>query len=391
LIDLDNAPDRRNTDSIKWRKYHGRDIIPMWVADMDFVSPTQVMEALHQRISHGVFGYGAQNQTLMATILDYLLRSFQWRVDPQWVIWLPGLVPGLNVACRSVGEAGDAVLTTVPVYPPFLKAPRNAGRRLITSRMRHSNYHWELDFDHLEKSIDDRTRLFILCNPHNPTGRVFTRDELTTLAHICLDRGLIICSDEIHCDLIMEPDCRHIPLASLSPEIASSTITLMAPSKTYNIPGLGCSFAVIPDDRLRRRFKRAMAGIVPHVNILGMVAAQAAYQYGGPWLNAVLDYLRKNRDMTARAVEGIEGLSMGTAQATYLAWIDARELNCGNPGKWFEAAGVGLSDGIEFDGPGFVRLNFGCRRALLSQALTRMTRAVKNLRPPENPGSNKLG
>jgi cystathionine beta-lyase len=376
VFNFNDLPDRRGTDSVKWRKYQGKDIIPMWVADMDFTSPAPVMEALHQRIDHGVFGYGATSQSLTATVIDYLQRSFQWQVDSRWIVWLPGLVPGLNVACRSVGKQGDAVLTTVPVYPPFLSAPGNTRKRLITSRLHHSNDHWEMDLDDLRKSIDDRTRLFILCNPHNPTGRVFTRDELIALARICLDRGLIICSDEIHCDLIMEPGCRHIPIASLSPEIARNTITLMAPSKTYNIPGLGCSFAVISDDTLRRRFTRAMTGIVPHVNILGMVAAQAAYQYGGPWLNAVIDYLRGNRDMVAQAIGRMPGLAMAKVQATYLAWIDTRELKIDNPGKWFESAGVGLSDGSAFNGPGFVRLNFGCQRALLSQALERMTGAV---------------
>jgi cystathionine beta-lyase len=376
VIDFDSSPERRGTDSAKWHKYHDQDIIPMWVADMDFTSPAPVIEALHHRIDHGVFGYGAVDKTLSATVVDYLQRSFKWQVEPGWIVWLPGLVPGLNIACRSVGEPGDAVLTTVPVYPPFLSAPKNTRRRLITSRWRQSNDHWEMDFDDLQKSIDDRTRLFILCNPHNPTGRVLTRDELNTLARICLDRDMIICSDEIHCDLIMEPGCRHIPMASLSPEIARNTITLMAPSKTYNIPGLGCSFAVISDDTLRRRFKRAMTGIVPHVNILGMVAAQAAYQYGGPWLDAVIAYLRKNLEMTAEAIDRIPGLSMGKVEATYLAWIDTRDLKIENPGKWFEAAGVGLSDGIAFDGPGFVRLNFGCRRVLLSKALERMAMAI---------------
>jgi cystathionine beta-lyase len=377
VFDFDNPPDRRGSDSAKWRKYHGKDIIPMWVADMDFASPAPVMEALHRRIDHGVFGYGSASQSLSATVIDYLQRSFQWQVDPKWIVWLPGLVPGLNVACRSVGEPEDTVLTNVPAYPPFLSAPKNTRRRLITSPWRQSNYHWEMDYDDLRKSIDDRTRLFILCNPHNPTGRVLTRDELTALARICLDRGLVICSDEIHCDLIMEPGCRHIPMASLSPEIARRTITLMAPSKTYNIPGLGCSFAVISDDSLRRGFKRAMTGIVPHVNILGMVAAQAAYHHGGPWLEAVIGYLRQNRDMVTRAVNRMPGLAMGQVQATYLAWIDVRELKIDNPGKWFESAGVGLSDGIEFHGPGFVRLNFGCRRSLLSQALERMDTAVR--------------
>ena len=380
MFDFDNPPDRRGTDSAKWRKYHGKDIIPMWVADMDFISPAPVIEALHRRIDHGVFGYGAVSQTLTATVIHYLQRSFHWQVAPKWIVWLPGVVPGFNVACRSVGEPGDAVLTTVPAYPPFLSAPGNTHRRLITSRWRHSNYHWEMDFDDLQKSIDARTRLFILCNPHNPTGRVLTRDELTALARICMDRGLVICSDEIHCDLITEPGCRHIPMASISPEIARNTITLMAPSKTYNVPGLGCAFAVIPDDTLRRRFKRAMTGIVPHLNIMGMVAAQAAYQHGGPWLDAVIDYLRRNRDVVTREVNRMPGLAMGKVQATYLAWIDVRELKVDNPGKWFESAGVGLSDGIDFDGRGFVRLNFGCQQDLLARALERMAAAVRRHR-----------
>jgi len=264
----------------------------------------------------------------------------------------------------------------VPVYPPFLSAPKNSDRRLLTSRLQHYDYQWEIDFDDLIKSIDDHTRLFILCNPHNPTGRVFRRDELLTLAQICLDRKLIVCSDEIHCDLILEPGCRHIPFASLSADVARQTITLMAPSKTFNIPGLSCSFAVIPDDKLRRRFKLAMAGIVPHVNVLGMVAAQAAYQYGQPWLDELKTYLRGNRDLAVDAIGRMKGLAMRAGQATYLAWIEASGLDVAAPAKWFEAAGVGLSDGAEFDGPGFVRLNFGCRRPLLSQALERMATAV---------------
>lgn len=377
MYDFDNPPDRRGTDCAKWHKYHARDIIPMWVADMDFASPPPVMEALHQRISHGVFGYGTVNQSLVNAVLNYLNKSFQWSVEPRWIIWLPGLVTGLNVACRSVGDSRDAVLTTVPIYPPFLSAPGYSDRRLITSSLQCSNrQYWEMDFDSLEKTIDKQTRLFILCNPHNPTGRVFTRKELSTLAQICLENDLVICSDEIHCDLILEPGCRHIPLATLSPDIARRTITLMAPSKTYNIPGLSCSFAVIPDDKLRRRFKQAMAGIVPHVNILGMVAAQAAYEHGQSWLDELRVYLLANRTETWQAVSKMAGLKMGAGQATYLAWIDARDMNLSDPAKWFEDAGVGLSNGAEFGRAGFVRLNFGCRRSLLLQALERMAISI---------------
>jgi cystathionine beta-lyase len=379
MFDFDRLIDRKNTDSIKWQKYNGRDVIPMWVADMDFSSPTEVIEALHSRVAHGVFGYGAANRALEETVTGCLLRTYQWIVQPDWIVWLPGLVTGLNVTCRSIGTSGDQVLTTVPVYPPFLSAPKNSDRRLITSRMSLVDQQWQLDFDDLKARIEERTRLFILCNPHNPTGRVFSRAELEALAQICLDRNLIICSDEIHCDLVLEPGCRHLPLASLDPEIARHTITLMAPSKTYNIPGLSCSYAIIPNDRLRRAFKRAMAGIVPHVNVLGLAAAQAAYTFGQTWLHELKSYLRENRDVTFNAVRRMPGLSMAMVQATYLAWIDARRLNVANPAKWFEAAGVGLSDGAEFDGAGFVRLNFGCSRAQLTQALQRMEQAISKL------------
>ena len=379
MFDFDSIIERSTSDSAKWNKYRGKDIIPMWVADMDFRSPPEVIEALHRRIDHGVFGYGIPGDAITDAVVEYLQRTYQWAVDPAWLVWLPGLVTGLNVACRSVGRPGDDVLTTVPVYPPFLSAPGNWERNLITSRMRFSNHRWEIDFDDLKARMGDRTSLFILCNPHNPTGRVFTHKELTLLAQLCLDHNLVICSDEIHCDLVLETECSHLPVAAVSPEIARRTITLMAPSKTYNIPGLSCSYAIIPSDQLRRRFKAAMAGIVPHVNILGIAGAQAAYASGQSWLDDLKRYLRSNRDLTLREISKMNGLKMGPVEATYLAWIDTRGLNIVDPAKWFEEAGVGLSDGREFDGPGFVRLNFGCPRSRLTEALARMHRAVREL------------
>ena len=379
MFDFDRLIDRKNTDSAKWQKYNGRDVIPMWVADMDFLSPPAVIEALYDRVAHGVFGYGVPSHALEETVTAYLHQTYQWDVQPDWIVWLPGLVTGLNVTCRSIGTSGDQVLTSVPVYPPFLSAPKNSDRCLVTSRMSFFDQQWQFDLDDLKAHIEDRTCLFILCNPHNPTGRVFSRTELTALAQMCLEHDLVICSDEIHCDLVLEPGCRHLPIASLDPEIARHTITLMAPSKTYNIPGLSCSYAIISNDRLRRAFKRAMAGIVPHVNVLGLAAAQAAYALGQPWLHELKRYLLENRDVTFDAVRRMPGLSMAPVEATYLAWIDARELNVANPAKWFEAAGVGLSDGAEFDGAGFVRLNFGCPRPQLTHALERMEQALSQL------------
>ncbi len=380
---FDDIIDRRNSDSAKWQKFKDRDILPMWVADMDFRSPQPVIDAMRERIEHGVFGYGIPGKDLAQSICAYTQRTYQWTIDPGWIVWLPGLVSGLNVACRCLGHAGDSVLTTVPVYPPFLTAPGNFDRSLLTSRMRMSNDRWSMDFEGIENAAQDNTRLFILCNPHNPTGRVFTKDELTRLADICLSKKMVICSDEIHCDLILEKGCRHIPLASISKEIADHTITLMAPSKTFNIPGLSCSFAIISSDRLRRRFKKAMRGIVPHLNVLGMVAAQAAYDKGFAWLESLRTYLRRNRDAVAECIARLPGLELSRIEATYLAWIDVRNLAVDKPVRWFEDAGVGMSDGHEFDGDGFLRLNFGCPRAVLNEALGRISRAVESL-PAEN-------
>ena len=379
MSNFDTIIDRSASDSVKWLKYHGKDIIPMWVADMDFPAPPAVIEALHQRVDHGIFGYGLPSRQLARSVIDHVRQSFDWNIEPRWIVWLPGLVTGLNAACRTVGEAGDRILTTVPIYPPFLSAPGNAARKSSTTRMHFDQGKWRIDMNDLESSIEANTRLFNLCNPHNPTGRVFTLDELTQLAQICERHDLTICSDEIHCDLVLEPACRHIPIASIAPEIARRTITLMAPSKTFNIPGLGCALAVISDDSLRRRFKRTINGIVPHVNVLGLIAAQAAFQNSQGWLRGLVSYLRTNRDLVYQTFDQLAPFELGPVEATYLAWIDVSRLDVPRPVKWFESAGVGLSNGPEFDGVGFMRLNFGCPRAMLEDALGRITEAASKL------------
>jgi cysteine-S-conjugate beta-lyase len=343
---------------------------------MDFRSPPAVIEALHRRTEHGIFGYTEAPAELSETIVTFMGRHYGWRVHPEWLVWLPGLVSGLNVACRAVGADGDEVLTTTPVYPPFLSAPGNFRRRLCTVPLLHQPRGWTFDWERLEEAITGRTRLFLLCSPHNPVGRVFSREELERLAFFCLRHDLVICSDEIHAGLILDPDKKHLPTASLSREVARRTITLLAPSKTYNIPGLGFSFAVISDPGLRGDFRQAMAGIVPEVNLFGFIAALAAYQQGGEWLLALLAYLRQNRELVAEAVRAMPGLTASRVEATYLAWIDTRGAGIDKPGDFFEAAGVGLSDGNQFGGPGFVRLNFGCPRAILQQALSRMHQAL---------------
>lgn len=372
MVDFDTLPDRRNTASEKWDRYADRDIIPLWVADMDFRSPPAVIEALHQRVEHGVFGYSGPPKELVETVTAMLFREYSWQVDPAWLVWLPGLVCGLNVACRAVGQTGDAVAAFTPVYPPFLTAPGLADRQLVTAPLVEQQGRWVMDLDALEQAITDRTRLLMLCSPHNPVGRIWSREEQRALAELVERHNLIVCSDEIHSGLLLDTEKQHIPFATLAPELARRTITLQAPSKTYNIPGLGCSFAIIPDQKLRTEFRGVMSGIVPHVNLLGYTATLAAYRDGEQWRQALLSYLRENRDLVLESLAEMPGLKTWPVEATYLAWINARSLQTDDPAVFFELAGVGLSDGAPFGAPGFLRLNFGCPRVLLHQALTRM-------------------
>ena len=376
IFDFDTPPERRGTASMKWDKYKGRDVIPLWVADMDFQSPPAVIKALQQRVTNGVFGYTLPPLELKDVTVTMLKNRYDWAIKSEWLVWVPGLVCGLNVACRAVGQDGDDVMTTIPVYPPFLSAPGYSRRNLIKVPLMEKNNRWQIDFNRLEDAITKKTRLFILCNPYNPVGRVLTHEELSTLAQICNQHNIVICSDEIHCDLILDSDKYHVPTATLDSETASRTITLMAPSKTFNLPGLGCAFAVISDANLRRQFKNAMAGIVPMVNVLGFTATQAAFEDCADWHKALLKYLRGNCDLVRHALWHMPHLSMAKVEATYLAWIDIRALDLKDPADFFERAGVGLQDGIEFDGPGFMRLNFGCSRSLLEIALERMAKAL---------------
>jgi cystathionine beta-lyase len=376
-FDFDRVVDRRGTDSLKWHKYAGRDVIPLWVADMDFAAPPAVVDALRRRIDHGVFGYGQPSPSLVEAVQAHCEREYGWAIDAEWIVWLPGLVTGLHVACQAAAAEGEAVFAATPVYPPFLSAPVQSRRRLAGADLLLADGRWGWDFDAVAASLRrEKPELWLLCHPHNPVGRVWNDGELARIAELAERHDLVVCSDEIHCDLILEPGRRHRPFASLSADAARRSITLMAPSKTFNIPGLGCAFAVIPDSRLRRDFRGAMHGIVPHVNVLGLTACEAAYREGGGWRKALVEYLRGNRDRVAATVAGLPGLAMAPVEATYLAWIDARGLGADNPQRRFEAAGVGLADGADFAAPGFVRLNFGCPRATLDDALARLRGAT---------------
>lgn len=374
--DFDREIDRNGTSSLKWDWYKNRDVIPLWVADMDFRAPEPVISALRDRVAHGVFGYTLPPDDLYQAIMAHLNKEYGWIIDRQWIVTIPGVVTGLNLACRSLGMKDARVLVPAPVYPPFFDAPGLSGQAMDRVPMVCDKGRLTFDWDVLESAITPGTRLFLLCSPHNPGGTVFRKDELERLAHLAKKHDLVICSDEIHCDLVF--DGRHLPTASACPDILSRTITLMAPSKTFNIPGLGFSFAVIADPDLRQAFKKAQQGVVPHVNILGYTAALSAYSEGADWLRQVLAYLKINRDLVHDRVNRMRGLSALCPEATYLTWIDARKTGIADPAGFFEKNGVGLSDGGQFGAPGFLRLNFGCRRELLIRALDRMEAALSS-------------
>jgi len=384
--DFDTVIDRRASDSSKWH-FYSEDVLPMWVADMDFRSPEPILRAMHERIDHGVFGYGGLTAKLREVITERVARLYNWEIHPEAVVSLPGLVCGLNVVSRAIGNRGDGIVVSSPVYPPFLSAPVNQERELqealLAKTERSGHLYYAFDDAAFEAALRPNTRLFILCNPHNPVGRAYTSTELTQMAEICVRHNLTVCSDEIHCDLLLG-GTRHIPLASLSPEIAERTITLMAPSKTFNIPGLGCSLAIVPNPELRKQMQKASAGIVPHVNLLGYAAAVAAYTECDDWLDELRSYLTANRDLVVNYLaQHLPHLSVTAPEATYLAWIDCRESGIeGSPQKFFlEKAKVALNDGSMFGkgGEGFVRLNFGCARVLLEQGLESMRKALQKV------------
>jgi cystathionine beta-lyase len=378
--DFNFLPDRRNTECAKWRKYD-EDVLPMWVADMDFLSPEPVIRALRERVEHGIFGYSCEPDELKQVIIDHLAKKYQWTVVPEEIVLMPGVVNGVNQACQAVAKPGEGILIQTPVYPPFFSAQHHAGAVSQQAELtRLDNGKYGIDFEKFEQTFTDQTRIFILCNPHNPVGRVFRPDELEKMAEICLRHGVIICSDEIHCDLLYT-GYQHFPIASLQSEISKNTITLMAPSKTYNIAGLCCSFAVIQNADLRLTFQNANRGLISEVNIFGRVAALAAYKEGKPWLDELLCYLEANRDFLYESIRReLPGISMGLPEATYLAWLDCRQAGIqGCPHDFFlEKGRVAMNKGDDFgkNGQGFVRLNFGCPRSILVEALERMKKAL---------------
>lgn len=380
---FDQSINRRDSNCLKWDTYD-EDVLPMWVADMDFVSPEPVLQALRGWVECGIFGYPADISAnpktginLKNIIVDRLLDRYGWQIAPQDILFVPGVVTGFNLACHMLEAPRNAVMINTPVYPPIQNAARNTRRKYQGNEMVLSeNGAYVVDFDRFRDSVTVETGLVILCNPQNPLGKVFNRDELEQIAEICLEKDILICSDEIHSDLVYSGHT-HIPMASLDPRIAEKTITLMAPSKTFNLPGLQCSFAIIPDERLRKRYIKAKQGLVPWVNQMGLVAAEAAYRDGSEWFSQLIDYLERNRNFLVETLKKeIPSIRMVIPEGTYLAWLDCREANLPeDPYTFFlREARVAFNNGVDFGpgGEGHVRLNFGCPRHLLAEALRRI-------------------
>ena len=379
MVDFSQIIDRGGTGSLKWDRY-GESVIPLWVADMDFASPPEVIEALVKRARHGVFGYTIPNEEVEQEVLRYLERAHQVSAMREWLVWLPSLVPALNLACRAYCQPGEAVMTAIPVYPPFLSAPIFSDRELQAVPLKLDSMGWAFDWAAMEKAVTPQTRVLILCNPHNPVGRVYRKDELEAVLDFCERHNLVIVSDEIHCDLILDHDAKHLATLRLGERAALRTVTLMAPSKTYNLPGLACAYAVIPDPKLRTKFKRTARGLVTEVNAFGYAGCAAAYRHGEPWRRKLIKTLRGNRDALYEFVQRrLPAIRMQPMAATYLAWLDISELGLDQPAQFFVENGVALSNGVDFGVPGYLRLNFGCPNPVMMEGLERMARGLENV------------
>jgi cystathionine beta-lyase len=377
--DFDQPIQRNNTASFKWDIPNMKGVLPMWVADMDFRVAPEIIEAIKSKADHGVFGYALAPDSLVETVVERMKRLYNWDIKPEWLVWLPGLETSFALASSSLGDQGDGVMRLTPIYPPFYTGPRAAHRKAVQCPLRFKDDQWSIDYEVIEAALaNDRTiKLLLFCNPHNPIGKVFSREELLELGQFCLDHKLKVCSDEVHGDLIFN-DKPHIPFATLSPECEDQSITLMAPSKTFNIAGLGCGFAIIPNAKWRQSFQISMRGNSAMVNNMGYVACEAAYRYGEAWRLELLDYLRSNIQLIDQAMQSsLSELSWLPPEATYLAWLDARSMQVGDPTATFKKHGVGLSPGHIFGSKGWVRLNFATRKALLEEGLSRMAKALK--------------
>ena len=366
---FDTVLDRRQSSSSKWQKFPP-EVLPMWVADMDFAAPGFILDALRERLDHPILGYTLKPASLQEAFMTWLSHHYGWQVEEEWIVWLPGVVPGLNLAAQCLTEG--ALMIPTPVYHPFLDLARHAGLAEQRVPMAVDAGTWCMDFDAMEDQVDASTRMVMICNPQNPTGRCYRREELEALAAFCERHDLLLVSDEIHCSIVLHEGSEHLPVAHAFPEIAQRTVSLFSATKAYNIPGISCAAAVIPDPHLRERFVAARRGVVPGIGPLGFVVSETAFRDRGSYLPELRQYLRGNLAYLQQELDN----RLAPLEATYLAWIDVRDLALENTEAYFAGHGLGISPGAQFGEPGFIRLNFGCPRPTLEEGVRRLQAGI---------------
>ncbi len=387
--DFDETVRREGTDCIKYdlrNETFGRgDVIPMWVADMDFRTPDFVTDRLRKRLDHGIFGYSFRPSDYFDSIIRWIETRHKWKIEKEWISFSPGIVPALNMCTLAFTRPGDSIIVQSPVYMPFFPAVESHGRNLVYNQLIEKDGKWNMDFDSLAASIDDSTKMIIISNPHNPVGRAWSAQDLNTLADICLRNNIIILSDEIHCDLVL-PGFRYTPLANLSDKIADITVTCIAPSKTFNLAGLSTSSVIISNPVLRKYFNRKIDTLhIGNGNIFGTIASIAAYSEGNQWLDALLDYIDQNVSYVLDfCMTQIPAIVPVRPEATYMIWLDCRKL--GMSGKelhsfFINKAGVGMNEGSTFGpgGEGFMRMNLGTTRKTVIRAMEQIKNTVSQL------------
>ncbi|MED1794710.1 pyridoxal phosphate-dependent aminotransferase [Brevibacillus nitrificans] len=392
--DFDKVINRLNTASVKWdevdRFFGDKDLLPLWVADMDFQVPAPVTDALRARVEHGIFGYTERPESYYEAVIGWMERRHQWSVQKEWICHCPGVVPALSYLVQVFTQPGDKVIIQPPVYHPFTSVVADNGREVVHNPLKYEEGRYFMDFEDLRQKMDPSVKLLILCNPHNPGGRVWTKEELTELGNICLENNVMVISDEIHGDLILKGH-KHIPFAAISEEFAQNSIICTAPSKTFNMAGMQTSNIIIPNQEYREAFQKMMSTLVLRMtNTFGVVATEAAYRHGDEWLDQLLVYLQGNLDFLTEYIEThIKGIKVIQPEGTYLVWLDCRELGMDAKGLqefMGKQAKVAVNQGHVF-GPGgeqFIRLNMACPRSLIEEGLERIAKAVSSCRSVAN-------
>jgi len=374
---FDKLISRFHTDSVRWDKYN-KDIIPLWVADMDFETPQCVIDAMTKRLGHKVFGYTHAPDRLKEEITRYIHDQFNWSIEPEWVVFTPSLVSSLYSIVQQITQSDEHVLTLQPVYHHILQAASFSNRDFSAVPLETDNRRLFLSAGGLKHYQKNNTRLLFFCNPHNPGGTVYSRTELTDIAEFCLNNNIVICSDEIHCNMI-HGGIQHIPIASLSEEIADQSITLMSLNKVFNIPGLGLAWMICKNKEIRKKIQAQIGTLIPDPQIISYVSTQAALRHGEPWRQELIQYLESNKLMLKNDTKQMQSLQMYTMEASYLAWIDCSQLEIKDPAQLFLDHGLALQPGSMFQQDNHVRINIATPKSVLSEALDRMHAAINSL------------